>query len=168
MGVRSRTSAQTPALDQTLDIQIILGKVRPPAPPRRGSSTRSDHCSRPSAPEVLEACDSGRPPPQVGRMRRLRSAGVVKQGQLPPTASARVKLPLTFTPLWSKAGKPRPIPSVVIADAEGLLNNAKIWLVRWLATYLLGHLHALIFRRGQELTQAGLRLRQCAESCCPG
>jgi hypothetical protein len=26
-------------------LQIILGKVRPPAPPRRGSSTGSDHCS---------------------------------------------------------------------------------------------------------------------------
>jgi len=29
MGVPSRTSAPTPALDQTFDIQIILGKVRP-------------------------------------------------------------------------------------------------------------------------------------------
>ncbi|MBZ4536932.1 hypothetical protein FVO80_19540 [Mycobacterium avium subsp. hominissuis] len=28
-GVPSRTSAPTPALDQTYDIQIILGKVRP-------------------------------------------------------------------------------------------------------------------------------------------
>jgi hypothetical protein len=29
MGVPSRTSASTPALDQTFDFQIILGKVRP-------------------------------------------------------------------------------------------------------------------------------------------
>ncbi|EUA02540.1 hypothetical protein I546_6053 [Mycobacterium kansasii 732] len=29
MGVPSRTSASTPALDQTFDIQIILGKVGP-------------------------------------------------------------------------------------------------------------------------------------------
>src|SRR5208283_2041253 len=46
MGVPSRTSAPTPALDQTyLDSQIILGKVRPFASPGRGQSTGSDHCS---------------------------------------------------------------------------------------------------------------------------
>src|SRR6476619_1600387 len=46
MGVPSRTSASTPALDQTyLDLQIILGKVRPFTSPGRGPSTSSDHCS---------------------------------------------------------------------------------------------------------------------------
>ena len=46
MGVPSRTSAPTPALDQTyLDFQIILGKVRPFTSPGRGPSTSSDHCS---------------------------------------------------------------------------------------------------------------------------
>ena len=46
MGVPSRTSASTPALDQNyLDLQIILGKVRPFTSPGRGPSTSSDHCS---------------------------------------------------------------------------------------------------------------------------
>jgi hypothetical protein len=46
MGVPSRTSASTPALDQNyLDFQIILGKVRPFTSPGRGPSTSSDHCS---------------------------------------------------------------------------------------------------------------------------
>src|SRR5271168_4394906 len=38
MGVPSRTSAPTPVRDQTyVNFQIILGKVRPLTPPRRGS-----------------------------------------------------------------------------------------------------------------------------------
>jgi hypothetical protein len=46
MELPSRTSAPTPALDQTyLDFQIILGKVRPFTSPGRGPSTGSDHCS---------------------------------------------------------------------------------------------------------------------------
>jgi len=46
MGVPSRTSAPTPALDQTYsDSQIILGQERPSTSPGRGPSTSSDHCS---------------------------------------------------------------------------------------------------------------------------
>ena len=46
MGVPSRTSTLTPALDPPLlDFQIILGKVRPFTSPGRGPSTSSDHCS---------------------------------------------------------------------------------------------------------------------------
>src|SRR5664280_3119446 len=46
MGVPSRTSAPTPALDQNLnDLKIILGKVRSFTSPSRGPSTGSDHCS---------------------------------------------------------------------------------------------------------------------------
>ena len=57
MGVPSRTSASTPAHDQTyLDIQIILGKVRPFTSPGRGPSTDSDHCSSGTV-SVLSATD---------------------------------------------------------------------------------------------------------------
>jgi regulator of protease activity HflC (stomatin/prohibitin superfamily) len=45
MGVPSRTSAPTPALDQNDGLRIILGKVRPFTSPRRVPSTGSDHCS---------------------------------------------------------------------------------------------------------------------------
>ena len=46
VGVPSRTSAPTPALDQNYwDFQIIVGKVRPLTSPDRGPSTSSDHCS---------------------------------------------------------------------------------------------------------------------------
>ena len=49
MGVPSRTRASTPAVDQTyMDLQIVLGKVRPVTSPGRGPSTSSDRCSDPS------------------------------------------------------------------------------------------------------------------------
>src|SRR5258707_12637074 len=58
MGVPSRTSALTPAPDQTnWDFQIILGKVRPFTSPGRGPSTSSDHCSSATVPSVKAARD---------------------------------------------------------------------------------------------------------------
>jgi hypothetical protein len=45
MGVPSRTSAPTPVLIENSGLQIILGKVRPFASPRREPSTGSDHFS---------------------------------------------------------------------------------------------------------------------------
>jgi len=45
-GVPSRTSAPTPVLIRANGLEIILGKVRPSASPRREPSTGSDHCSK--------------------------------------------------------------------------------------------------------------------------
>ncbi len=70
-----------PALDQDyLDIQIILGKVRPLTSPGRGPSTSSDHCSRFPAIRFIFSHAGGFIPYAVQRMSLTLSPLVENRG----------------------------------------------------------------------------------------
>jgi hypothetical protein len=87
---------------------------------------------------------------------------------LPPTSSRRPfygQVAVDFERLtdcgnltsgWAKARSLWPIRSEVVAGVEDLLGKCKVLLGPWHARNLLGHLQALIRRRGEELTQNGL------------
>src|SRR5271166_241205 len=134
MGVPSRTSARTPALDQTnWDFQIILGKVRPFTSPGRGSSTGSDHCSR-------TGWDRSYSSRQIALGRRYMHHGL-------PTAEARI--------LNSANAMYRGCPSQRICLEYDFLPRRRWWCRRYLVVLLKFKEDNQVWRSARQAVREG-------------